>query len=319
MQERGGGQDAEFCIDTGSGHQIFSAANFPGQIFSRNYVDRDPIISQIGLEESLLISDVFADVPLFTTSSQPQSCIVTEDGSCIFTWIINGTGLINTSYNITVTVASNFTSINDSVSNYTTISIVDSTFPTFTLIAPLDGAKIIGDGTINLSWIVNDDDTLLNCTIIINSNPLTNVSCGNGVNTSYLLLDTFGRIDWQIAVNDSEGNYANSSLRTFYSILNSSSRVSKRISGINSDQYFIDVDLINRLSFVKNYTVIDYVDNLLIAGSFSPLFDFFNITVNNPFAGRIYGWNSTGFPEINYSISGVGNYNLSENYILGLE
>lgn len=44
MNEWAGGQLARMCVDDGSGYQVFSAANFPRQIFTRQYVSPEPIV-----------------------------------------------------------------------------------------------------------------------------------------------------------------------------------------------------------------------------------------------------------------------------------
>jgi type II secretion system protein G len=45
MNEWAGGQLARMCVDDGSGYQVFSAANFPGQIYTRQYVSPEPTIT----------------------------------------------------------------------------------------------------------------------------------------------------------------------------------------------------------------------------------------------------------------------------------
>ncbi|MEC8220783.1 MAG: DUF2341 domain-containing protein [Nanoarchaeota archaeon] len=50
MNERGGGQLAQMCIRRGGTYDIVDIVNFPNQIYSRQYVETDPLLSNISEE-----------------------------------------------------------------------------------------------------------------------------------------------------------------------------------------------------------------------------------------------------------------------------
>ncbi|MFP4402721.1 MAG: DUF2341 domain-containing protein [Candidatus Woesearchaeota archaeon] len=60
--ERGGGQLAQMCINTGSGYDIVSIANFPNQIYARNYITPEPTINFREEEASSFSRDINAHV-----------------------------------------------------------------------------------------------------------------------------------------------------------------------------------------------------------------------------------------------------------------
>lgn len=84
-------------------------------------------------------------------------------------------------------------------------------------------------------------------------------------------------------------------------------------------QIFID----NNINVTRNITILDFVDSNFIAGSFSTPGPSIINTTTGPISGTIYGWNLTlvnvSSIEINYSITGIGDYELGRNFFIGLE
>jgi len=320
MGEWSGGQDAQGCINTGGGYNTISTANFPGQIYSRNYVTPEPIVANIGEEESQIISPIFADTPLFTTNSQPQSCIPEEDGSCNFEWEVNATGQINSSYNISVIFKSNYSNIADNETQFTTINITDNIIPTITLISPTNALKFLSNNSVNFTWQVSDDSPVLNCSIYVNDILQSIQNCStSGNNSLNLNFLNGGKYNWTIFATDTNNNTGKSQTYNFTLIKTYDVELKKSISFENTNQYKITTKIKNKINNTWFGTILDFVYNTFISGSFSPMYWFSNTTSQ----GEIYAWNQSlvnvSLDNVSYSVSGVEDYKMRENYVIGVE
>ena len=272
------------------------------------------------------IISTISTTPLWTTSAQPQSCVPIEDGSCNFTWIINATGEINSNYSIKITILSNLTQINSNMSNQTTIKIIND-IPIVTLINPFNGYKVISNGSLLFEWNITDnDDKDLICSLFIDSIFQINTSCYNNTQNSLVRnISSFGLHNWSIEVYDTRAGNDNSTIWNFTTIKERWKSISKSITNTGSNLYLIRTTITNKLNYSEDFIPLEFVHNTTNAGSFTPLYDFINTTIINPFKGKIYGWDLTVTPfainELNYSITNVGgsDYYLNKNYILGLE
>ncbi len=325
QQERGGGQDAQMCIRFGGSgsYPIVNSANFAGEIFAREYVTPEPVISEITEEESLIVSTTNPDLPLFTYSSQPQTCNMAEGGSCSFEWIVNATGSINSSYNLQVYFESNYSNVDSNITISRLVNITDMVIPFINITYPINNLKLISDGKVNFSWIVEDDDALINASFYLNNVTDTTIECVTGNNCSYTLNLSRGNYEFYLMVNDSDGNVVNSSKYNFTIIYDYDFSVSKRISSISNDMYFITNTINNNLNYLNEIDLIDFVDHRFNYGSFNYAFDWINLTTGY-YTGDLLGWNFSILKNdsinVTYSITKNDNeYYLLDEFIIGLD
>lgn len=267
------------------------------------------------------VVQTFSNNPIWSSTAQPQSRVLTEDESFVFTWTLNATGAINSTNNLSVLFFSNISGISRNRTSIATVLISDNIVPTINLLYPENNSKIIGDTPINFTWTVSDDETPNTCELFVDDISLSTQSCAtSGVNISSLQNINYGEHTWFVQTNDSSGNFVNSSTFTFTLIRDYDFRFSKRISYENTDQYLINLSAQNLNSNYLNYTIIDYIDSNFTAGSFFPLFNFTNVTSFNPFVGNIYGWNLNLNQNLSYSVTGLNSrYNLIDLMIFGSE
>ncbi|MEC8221270.1 MAG: DUF2341 domain-containing protein, partial [Nanoarchaeota archaeon] len=86
MNEWGGGQLAQLCIREGGGYQTFTTSNFPNQIFARQYVETDPLLSNISEEINYASIDEVSLTPSHLATQfvlQNQSIRVNTTIQCI--------------------------------------------------------------------------------------------------------------------------------------------------------------------------------------------------------------------------------------------
>jgi hypothetical protein len=326
MQEVSGGQDSEFCVDLpggGTNYLNFNDVNFGGDFYARTYVENEPLLDDVSLEESLIISTDLSETPFWTSSFQPQSCIPIEDGTCPFSWTVNATGAINSSWNISVFYVSNLSSILPNQTLYTTINITDNIEPVITLYNPLNVTKILGNGSVEFLFKVDDDSSILNCSFYLDDVLNQSFNCNSGTNYSLNLSFYPGNYDWYVNVIDEKYNSVNSSKYEFWMIYNQSARVSKSIRNINTNMYFIEVNISNSLSdFTSPISVMNYVDSDVSSGSYSVIYDWINVTIGY-YVGDILGWDlivpQLVSREINYSVSGIDDYYLGREFMVGLD
>lgn len=263
------------------------------------------------------------NTPLWTISSQPQSCIISEDGTCLFEWIINASGNINTMWNISIFAQSNYSSINVQNSIPTTINITDNIIPRFNLYEPANFSKIITNGSVDFTWMIIDDDSTLNCSLYLNGVLNQTILCSSGLNTSLNLNLPSGKYEWFVYVNDSLNNQVNSSTFTFWNIINSSNSISKEIVSFNTNMYKIDINIQNKVNITKNIVPIDFVESKFNYGSFNILYNWTNTTTGF-YDGKILGW-TLNLPantnqRINYSITkNMDDYYLLDEFVIGLD
>lgn len=277
-----------------------------------------------GKEESYeIISTSDLDKPFWTTT-QPKRCEPGEDGSCSFEWIVNASGDINTSWFAGVVAISNYSSIESSISNFTTINISDNIIPEVSILNPQNNSKIIGNGSVEFIFNISDDDLTLGCRVFVDSILRYTGVCSSGVNSSVNLTLDFGYHNVTVQVNDSNDNYVNSSFHYFYLIQDKWILVKKKIESINNNMFFIDINATNRLSNSSyNITVFDNIYENFAGGSFTPNFNISNVSNGFSYYGEWIGFETLlGYSQtakINYSVSGIGDYYLGRNYILGVE
>ena len=137
-----GGQDQQMCIDTGSGYQIFDTTNFPNQIFAREYVTAEPVVS-IGTYD-----DRYTNIPssntglgFWTQTINPQNINLLNDEIQTISFLINSSTPFDKHYKVLGVLS------NGDTTSYTNLSIID--LPTTTnLSIDLDKTQI-GDNLFN--------------------------------------------------------------------------------------------------------------------------------------------------------------------------
>lgn len=310
--EGAGGEDQQMCINTGTGYQTFNLGNFGGEFFARSYVVSEPSLNSIGTQEDFLISTIVGDTPLWTSSSQNQNCTPGEDGSCTFTWIVNASGAIGTLQNVSVLFISDLSSINSTMTQIATINITKYIAPTFNLISPINNSKKIINSTIELKWIVSDEDSNISTNLYINGIFNQSIVCITGINCSVNLTLNSGEYSWFVNGSDSTLLNSQSEEWGFRLIKNYHNRINKNINYVSSGLYFVNITLNNLIGENKNISILDWISPSHTPGSFNPIFDF---NFNN-----IYMWNrdiSNNF-NVQYLIT-TGNTTTKDIYRIGLD
>lgn len=127
------------------------------------------------------ISTSLGATPFWTTSTQPQYCILNEGKNCSLSWTLNATGTIGTLHNININATSNFSQVLTNTSGNTTINI--SVIPPGEVLWSASTLNL-GNANLNLGNITGDAN-------IIPSDNHTNVNvvCSNG--DCGMILDNF--------------------------------------------------------------------------------------------------------------------------------
>ncbi len=265
----------------------------------------------------------YASSPLWTPLSQPQVCgILKVNQSCNVTWSVNATGPINSTHLIDVIFYSDKLPIKRNNTKNTTIKIVDDIIPVVTLLLPTNNIKLLTNGTVKFVWNIVDDSPNVSCYFYLNSILNRTMNCNTSVNSSLILTLKRGKYNWTVKAVDAINNTAVPTPFNLTVILNYFIKVSKEIQSISTNIYFISTKLLNLISATRNIMLLEFVTNKTVAGSFSPTFTFVNITNGPTYIGKIYAWNLSINPnstyEVNYSIAGINNYHIGENYIIGI-
>lgn len=225
-------------------------------------------------------------------------------------------------YNVTSIYTSNGQVLNST--NYTNLSFEVNGAPIITLYTPENVTKIISNRTVEFLFRIEDDLSTINCTLMLNGVPNQTLNCSTLGNTSLNLTLPSGEYNWSVNATDSDGGDETSDTLFFTLIEDTYLRVSKLITSVNSNQYLVQLFVTN---FITNSTstptLWDFIANTFAAGSYTPVFDIRNETFGPLYVGNVTGWDITlpanTTTEINYSIVGIQDYKLSENYRVGLE
>ncbi|MCA9486128.1 hypothetical protein H6501_03000 [Candidatus Woesearchaeota archaeon] len=272
------------------------------------------------------ISTVSPSYPLYTTSSQPQSCgELNRSQNCTLSWTVNATGPANQTVLVDVLVYSNYSRVPENKTLNATMNISSNTVPIIDLLSPLNNEKVMSNGNLSLSFNISDDDSNVSCIFILDGVSNQSFSCvtGTPVITNVSLLSR-GLHNWSVNVTDSEGNNVSSQTYNFTIILQSAAKVTKTVSSIASSQYlaqiFVEKSDVNATEI---YSLYDFVDSSFSYGSFTPPFDVSASITGPPWFGDVLLWNettvSTGL-HFNYSLAGLGtNFSLLKTYLVGLE
>ncbi len=191
--------------------------------------------------------------------------------------------------------------------------------PIVEILNPLNNSKLIGN-YVNVTFNVSHTDAILNCSIYINNIfNKTNTCNTTGINN----LDynfTRGNHSIMIQANDKENNSANSTIVYFIIIDDYNTKISKEISFIGNNMFFVttNVSSINTKNSIYN----DFSVSGLNAGSFNPFVNDITPIIGPRYYGFTYYWNysnSGDFNIFNYSIAGINDYNIQRGFVLGLD
>ncbi len=282
----------------------------------------NPVVGYIGTFFELInaISQSSGTIPFWTSTSNPQYCLVNEDGSCSFEWVINATGEINTSVNMSVFVISSDNSrIATNISGFTTINITDNIIPTITLFYPSSNLKFLSDGEVQFQFRVDDDSATNNCSLYLDNIFNQSFICNTGL-TNYINLTLNSKTyNWTIQAEDVMSNKINSTIWNFTLINYYNTTIEKSILYENLNQYLVNINIKNLNNINNQISLIEFIHSTFMAGSWSELFNWSEILSY----GNIYGFNntinSTSNKNYNYSISGISNYKLKKHFIVGIE
>lgn len=278
-----GGEDQVMCLSNGSGFNTFTSTNYPGQIYARNYVNIEPQITNILTEESLIISTNSSSRPFFTINSQPQSCLLSENSSCILEWNINASGNINDSSLLEIYAYSNYSNILSNRTDSLNVTINALQIPLINLSTPLNNSQILLTGNTSLEYNIFSTDSNLTCDIYINNIFNKTEICTDGLNI-YSINLTNGNYNWSIRVNATDGssisdmwNFSLYSVPTIPLSINSSP--SSLYAGVNftvnaSGSYDADGD-----SITYEYKFYNLNDSILLL-NWSTI-NYYNITLND--------------------------------------
>ncbi len=292
-------------------------------IRTRMYVANEPILSISNQESLHIISTNLNQIPLNTLNPQPQTCIISEDGSCNFEWLVNATGNINSSYNISVLFLSNYTFISSITTGNAKINIIHNKPPSINLLEPSNSSKIISNGLQSFKFYIEDDSVSLNCSLYLNGFLNKTDNCLSMTNITWNLTLQNAYYTWFINVTDQDNISIKSEIQNFYLIKNYSVRVVKNIASENIDMYKIRNTIYNLLNITNNIGILDFSEEKFNYGSFTPIYDWLNLTSGN-YNGTILGWNLITAPlsinNINYSITkNTNTYHLLDEFIIGLD
>jgi len=102
----------------------------------RKYLGPEPSASSGLEEEGSSAAETFKAIntsteatPFYTTSPQPQYCVLTQGQSCQFNWSVNATGALNSKYKINVNFTSNESSVAANITNNATVNITTGEAP----------------------------------------------------------------------------------------------------------------------------------------------------------------------------------------------
>ena len=221
----------------------------------------------------------------------------------------------------------NLTSLNSTdeqgafqLSNYSTINFTIPCNPIITLLTPLNNSKLITQENVNFTFRVESDESILNCTIIINSVENQTIPCNSTQNTSLLINLEGGYYNWTINASDSNNVSSLADEFYFYNILDKYFRIEKTITLSSTNIYEVNISTTNFVNASRDITIFDFVDEDFTAGSLPPFSTFSSII--GFFTGLLYEFNITtpslATNSTSYAISPLNeNATLIDNFIVG--
>ncbi len=194
--------------------------------------------------------------------------------------------------------------------------------PVITIISPINNSKYL-ESELPLYVNISSDLDLTYAGFYLNGNILQTVDLINITNKNWyetIQNISVGTNNITIIYNTSTDNY--NLTYNFTLIRYENKKFTKSIESQSTDTYLVRTILENRVNESSDIILLEFVDDKMNAGSFSPIYDFLNLTYTTPYFGDIYGWNLTVTPlstnEINYSITTAGtDYELLRNFMVG--
>jgi hypothetical protein len=322
-EEGTGGDGLRGCLNSGGGYNVISTTNYPGQLFARNYVDSEPSLSQV-MDGTFTYIPTSSDLPLWTSSLQPQICNPIEDGSCNFLWSINATGPINSSYDISIIILSDIPSIKNNKSIDYNIFISEDLPLSINLISPINGSSFLSNDEVEFTWeVLSSNNDTLDCSFYLNSNFIQNVSCVQNEVTSFNYSIEEGLFNWSIFTSSVPDGDASSEIYYFNTVKKYHSKVSKTIEFRSSNVYDIITNVENLENYSSDSKVFNFVTNDFISSNFNPVGPSTDVLLSR-YIGISYYWDFILGPNsesiFTFDFSKNSEFaRVEENYLVGLE
>jgi hypothetical protein len=205
---------------------------------------------------------------------------------------------------------------------YSNKSFMVTCGPKLDLIYPMENLKLFTSGDIEFIYNVTTYSVNTSCDILINGIIQQTTMCVDGLNYFNYSLD-LGYYNWTIFGNNSNGYNTTSSTFNFLNLFDENKKLTKAISRVGTDIYKVDTLITNNANFSSDIISLEFIENKLVIGAPSLIYDFTNVTFNN-YVGTIYGWdfllakNST--TSYNYPITYTPGFRRIEDlFIIGFE
>lgn len=196
--------------------------------------------------------------------------------------------------------------------------------PNVSLTYPLNNTKIVDTDVVEFSWLPFDNDTsTLNSTVYVNGILSGSKICISGIECALNISGIAnGYNNWSVNVTDEYSQSNSTGVGFFTLIYEKILRISKVIESSVSNLYVVNISIENLINMSVNNTHIELIPSEYVFGSQSPIEDF-NISVSGFYIGNLYIWNMT-IPQltdvdIDYGVTGVGDYNILDLFILSNE
>ncbi|MCA9459333.1 MAG: hypothetical protein KC550_02180 [Nanoarchaeota archaeon] len=260
--------------------------------------------------------------PFWTVSSETLSCGVLYEGDvCSLSWNINATGYIDYIYEVDVNVSSNASLVLANESDNSQVILVNKAI--VSIISPENNSFYVKGS--NFYAEILSDDPIEYAGYYLNGNVSGIVNLINISSTSWqksLSTLEIGNYNITFIYNVSGINYTAGTVNFDVIENNYQIKVDKSIKPFASNMFLVELYIENYLNETSNRSLIDFVDETFNYGSFNYLYNLSN-TTSGFYSGKILLWNLSLMPyekrKINYSISGIGDYKLANNYIFGLD
>ncbi|MFW6009554.1 MAG: hypothetical protein ACOCP8_09860, partial [archaeon] len=189
-----------------------------------------------------------------------------------------------------------------------------------TLITPYDNQKFIGQNrTINFTFNVKSGFVNNTCMFYLDSTWIQNISCPTGINTTIFHNFSSSNIhNWNVISIDEFNKTGFSDIYKFYIIENTSLQINKKIRNIGNKLYFVNLTTSANNIESNNYKVFDTVKSNYVGGSYSRLYDLFQILGGG--SRKLFYWNILNNEVINYSYTPNNqDYEVKDLFKVGIE
>lgn len=282
------------------------------------------------IETQIEIDNITDSLPFQIVGDKTLYCpsiIYVGGASCEVSWDVNVSSTDEIDYRIDVNGTSSFGSIPDNSSGFSNVTVSNDVLVVIN--SPSNNSQFFFGGNIttkitsNLGLVYAAYYLDGNVSEQVPMNPLDSNNKTWGINISLL-----GEGNYNITFLYNESiSEQNSTGTRYFSVIprEQHKKITKVISSQGTNIYSINIFVENMLNETEDLVVLDFVDDEQSTGFFNVVQDFINTTFGPNYFGDIYGWNLTvsslSTTQINYSITdnGGGDFNLGDNFMIGLE